>query len=160
MGEKPMLPSSSSRNILSSCFGINRTSLVDDDGTSLVRFVCMDRTRAPRVPSRRRPQMKTKLCWGGQLHRWVFWIFLHVPLHCRFTAACQWSSLALRRVYTRAERPGPARARSSPGFRSYQLPTAHTYGGESGHLPGRKTRTGFTPLDWIAQPFFTHWRRM
>lgn len=40
--------------------------------------------------------MKTKLCWGGQLHCWVFRIFLHVPLHWWLTAACQWSTVSLQ----------------------------------------------------------------
>lgn len=41
-------------------------------------------------------QMKTKLCCGGQLHRWVFWIFFHVPLHWWFPTACQWSTASLQ----------------------------------------------------------------
>lgn len=37
-----------------------------------------------------------KLCCGGQLHCWVFWIFFHVPWHWGFPTACQRSRASLQ----------------------------------------------------------------
>lgn len=75
-------------------------SLADDEGSLAAEMLLWTPDQSIVLRCFVWDQMKTKLCCGGQLHCWVFWIFFHVPLHWWFPTACQWSTASLQHSHS------------------------------------------------------------